>query len=104
MNNDKKNQNNEKENKLTNAELAHEHAHDAMHCLVYGNFKAAIEEFTKAIELNPNNADLYYHRGCAYKKLKQYGLAFKNIQIAAEMNPSYHLYHITLEELKEYKK
>lgn len=79
------NQENNSERIIWNPE---EYAHDARHCLVYGNFKASIELFTKAIEINPANASYYYYRGMAYKKLKQLDLAKKDFQKAAELDPS----------------
>jgi tetratricopeptide (TPR) repeat protein len=32
-----------------------------------GNYDEAVKCFTKTIEMSPNNARLYYDRGCAYK-------------------------------------
>lgn len=66
---------------------AREYAHDAAHCLVYRNFKASIELYNKAIELNPKNPDWYYYRRIAYKKLQQIDLAKKDFQKAAELEP-----------------
>jgi tetratricopeptide (TPR) repeat protein len=100
MQNDKQNfNNNENENKMTNAELAHEHAHDAMHCLAYGKFEAAIEDFTKAIKLNPNVADYYYNRGIAYGKLEQYEKALADINKAMELYPNDERYKESKEQI-----
>ncbi|MCX8194741.1 MAG: tetratricopeptide repeat protein [Candidatus Micrarchaeota archaeon] len=44
-----------------------------------GDYIGAIEDFTKAIELNPNYAEAYYNRGLAKVKLKDYDSAFIDI-------------------------
>jgi len=35
------------------------------------HYQAAIEDYDKAIELDPDDADAYYNRGCACDKLGQ---------------------------------
>lgn len=85
--NNNENQSQENNSEQINQE-AREYAHDAAHCLVYRNFKASVELYNKAIELNPKISDWYYHRGIAYKKLNQIDLAEKDFQKAAELEPS----------------
>ena len=36
------------------------------------DYKRAIADYTKAIEINPNNAETYYNRGRAKNYLKDY--------------------------------
>ena len=43
-----------------------------------GNHKAAIEYFSKAIELDPNNAEAYFNRGNAKFNLSNYTGAFED--------------------------
>lgn len=48
----------------------------------------AIEEFKKAIEINPNYADAYHNLGMTYYTIKQYDQAIENLQKAASINPN----------------
>ena len=52
-------------------------------------YERAIEDFSKAIELNPNLADGYYNRGFTYHELKQYERAIEDYNKAIELNPKY---------------
>ena len=45
------------------------------------------EDFSKAIELNPNNVDAYTNRGTAYSDLGQYQKAIDNYNKAIELDP-----------------
>lgn len=96
---------NEKENFYTNEEQARlelkELIHDAMHCLTWGKPKIAIELFDKALELNPNLADCYYHRGNAYKKLNNTEAALENYKKALEIEPDDVLYIKALDNLQK---
>lgn len=42
-----------------------------------GDYEGAVEDYTKAIELNANDADIYYNRGYYNKKLENYNEAFQ---------------------------
>jgi len=58
----------------------------------YANLKKddlAIKSYTKAIELNPNDADTYYNRGNSYYDLKDYSSAIKDYTKAIELNTNY---------------
>jgi tetratricopeptide (TPR) repeat protein len=46
-----------------------------------------IEVQTKIIELNSNDADAYYNRGCSYALKLQYDLAIADFNKAIELNP-----------------
>lgn len=52
-----------------------------------GNHEKAIEEFKKAIEINPNYADAYHNLANTYQEAGQTGLAIENYQKAIENNP-----------------
>jgi tetratricopeptide (TPR) repeat protein len=51
--------------------------------------EAAIEEYSKAIELNPEGAGAYYNRGNVYRKLKRYTRAIEEYSKAIEKNPKF---------------
>ena len=51
--------------------------------------KNAIKEADKAIELNPNDANAYHKRGCAYHSLKQYERAIEDLDKAVDLNPNF---------------
>jgi len=54
-----------------------------------GYFEKAIEDYNKAIELNPNIAQGYNNRGNAYGKLKEHEEAIEDYNKALEFNPEY---------------
>jgi tetratricopeptide (TPR) repeat protein len=51
-----------------------------------GKYNKAIEDFTKAIELNLDDAKLYYYRGGAHEKLGEYTEALKNYKKGIGIN------------------
>jgi tetratricopeptide (TPR) repeat protein len=51
-----------------------------------GNYKQAIDFFTKALEINPNDVDTYIARAWAYYKLKDYKNASYDFTKAIELN------------------
>mgnify|MGYP000733464683 CR=1 FL=1 len=56
-------------------------------------YSEAVVNISKAIELYPKgltpNTDSYYYRGLAYKNIGKYDLAIKDLNKAAQINPSY---------------
>ena len=54
-----------------------------------GRHEEAIAEYTKAIELNPDNSTTYNRRGFAYDDLCQYEKAIEDYNKAIELNPGY---------------
>ncbi|MDD5489639.1 MAG: tetratricopeptide repeat protein [Candidatus Moranbacteria bacterium] len=52
-----------------------------------GDMQKAIDEFKKAIEINPNYADAYHNLGNTYQAMGQLDLAMENYQKAASINP-----------------
>ena len=54
-----------------------------------GNYQGAIENYTKAIESNPDNAFLYNNRGLAYFEVKKYKKAISDYSKAIELKPGY---------------
>ena len=49
----------------------------------------AIEEFSKAIALNPQLAEAYYERGVAYGNMVEYERAIADLSEAIRINPQY---------------
>ena len=56
-------------------------------CATYGNDKAAIMQFRKAIELDPNNTSAHYNLGICYGETGQYEKALMSINKAIDMYP-----------------
>ena len=61
--------------------------------LVFGGLPTActttIEDYTKAIELNPDDAEAYHNRGAAYYDLGNLELAIKDYTKAIELDPDF---------------
>lgn len=53
-----------------------------------GNMEKSVEEFKKAIEINPRYADAYHNLANDYHDMGQIDLAIKNYQKALEFNPN----------------
>ena len=51
------------------------------------DFKEAIRDFDRVIELNPKHAEAYYLRGLAYANLVEYRQAIKDYDRAIDLNP-----------------
>lgn len=51
------------------------------------NYKTALEDHTKAIELNPQYATAYYNRGVTHKILKNYEAAMEDFVHTLKINP-----------------
>ena len=70
------------------------------------HFEKAIENFTKVIELKPEEHKNYYYRGNCYYDLQEYEEALADFTKAIELNPSDKFYYIccskTLDKLGRY--
>ncbi|KAG9350795.1 hypothetical protein JZ751_024684 [Albula glossodonta] len=53
------------------------------------NFSAAVEFYSKAIEINPQNAVYYCNRAAAYSKLGNYAGAVQDCELAIGIDPNY---------------
>ncbi len=51
------------------------------------DFKGAVDDFTKAIELDPKNDEAYYYRGKVKNKLQDFSGAINDYNKALEINP-----------------
>ena len=54
-----------------------------------GDFDRAIADFTKALELNPNDMEAYNHRGHVYSNKGDFDRAIADFTKALELNPDY---------------
>jgi len=59
----------------------------------YGNNKAAVQYFQKAIALNPNFSGAYFSQGVSYGQLGQYQEAIDQINRALKMEPQNGMYY-----------
>ena len=48
----------------------------------------SLVDYSKAIELNPNDADAYYNKGCTYGEAGEYDKAIADYSKVIEMDPS----------------
>ena len=53
-----------------------------------GNWSMAIEQFTLALQVNPQWEDAYFYRGYAYDELGQYQRAIQDYNKAIEIDPN----------------
>ncbi len=53
-----------------------------------GDYEAALDEYTKAIQLDPRNGSYYASRGATYGKLGMYEEGVKELKKALSVNPS----------------
>ena len=54
-----------------------------------GNFEVAVGHFTKAVNVDPTNADAYNMLGFSHRKLGNVELAFENYNAALEIDPNH---------------
>ncbi len=54
-----------------------------------GNFEEALDDFTRAIDLNPTSAQGYYNRGITYINLGAYQKAVDDFTEAVELRPEH---------------
>ena len=55
--------------------------------LYLGEYRRAVQVLTKAIELEPDDADIYINRGAAYAALAEYESAIADYNKAIELDP-----------------
>ncbi|MDA0263330.1 MAG: tetratricopeptide repeat protein [Chloroflexi bacterium] len=53
-----------------------------------GVYHRAIEDYTKAIELDPGSVDAYYCRGCSWYEVGKYNDAIADLSRAIELDPT----------------
>ena len=57
--------------------------------IILGHFQQALQNYDKAIELNPENPNVYGQRGHVHRKLGQYQNAIKDYDKHIELDPSH---------------
>ena len=62
-------------------------------CSTYGNNRAAVAYFAKAIALDPNFSGAYFSQGVSYGQLGDYIRAISSIDRAIQMEPHNGLYY-----------
>lgn len=87
LNSDKENQMYTEEVKNNNFHLysAATYFHQGVEHYRLGDFQGAVEEFNRAIQINPNYADAYNKRSSAYASLGNYQKAIEDLQIATNL-------------------
>ncbi|HEX3073029.1 MAG TPA: tetratricopeptide repeat protein [Ignavibacteriales bacterium] len=58
--------------------------------IMSGNYDAAVENYTRAIEKHSGYAPSYYGRGLALSHKENYNAAIEDFNRAVELNPSFH--------------
>ena len=64
------------------------------------NYYEAIVDFSRAIEIDPKDSYLYFWRGCAYKSLKEYPNAIKDLRISQKLDPDFGLSTTILNQIE----
>ncbi|MCL5992296.1 MAG: tetratricopeptide repeat protein, partial [Bacteroidetes bacterium] len=54
-----------------------------------GDYRGAIQDYNKALELNPNSDDAYNNRGVAKNELGDFRGAIQDFNKALELNPNF---------------
>ena len=58
--------------------------------LVLADYSGAIEDFTKVLNVSPNNVKALFNRGTAYSKKKEYKKAIVDFDKALSIDPKYY--------------
>ena len=64
-------------------------AEQAAQARTEGKFDEAIALYSKAIQVSPQRAELYYYRGGSYRRNNEYANALKDYNKAMQLNPQY---------------
>ncbi|MFL2622068.1 MAG: tetratricopeptide repeat protein [Flavobacteriaceae bacterium] len=67
----------------------------------FSDFSGAVNDFNNAIDLEPNDAELYYNRGYSKTDLFEYQEAIDDYSKAIEINPNYTSAYANRSALKE---
>jgi len=62
-------------------------------CATYGNDRAAIKYFEKALALDPQHSGAYFEQGISYGQLGEYDKAIPLLNMAVQMEPQNGLYY-----------
>jgi len=93
---------------MTESSLSQEYYNKGIYFYENASYDLAIENFKKAINLNPSNFQFYYNLGLVYIKLENYDLAIENFKKSIELNStdvdSFHNLGIAYFNKKEFEK
>ena len=64
------------------------------------DYRGAIIDFSKAIEINPKDSFLYFWRGFSHESLEEYPNAVKDLKISQHLDPNFGLTKTLLENIK----
>ncbi len=67
------------------------------------DYKVAVENYTKAIEIEPGYIDAYYNRGLSYEQLDMISEAEKDLGLALKLSPEYTNAALALERVLKQK-
>ncbi|XP_018322565.1 small glutamine-rich tetratricopeptide repeat-containing protein beta isoform X2 [Agrilus planipennis] len=74
------------EEEKTRAEI---HKNKGNEYMRQGLYQEAVDEYTKAVELHPNNAVLYSNRAAAYSHMEKYHAVINDCKKAIRIDPNY---------------
>jgi tetratricopeptide (TPR) repeat protein len=67
--------------------LSESHYNDGIRYYELGQYQSAIQEFGKAIQLNPDDADYYNNRSASYTEIGQFQLGINDYTKAIQLSP-----------------
>ena len=71
--------------------LLHAYALRGNSKILLSNYREGIIDYSKAIEIEPLDSELFFWRGFAYEVLKDYEKAFKDIKVSLYLDPTFEL-------------
>ena len=77
----------EKERKERNRMTAWDYNREGERCYSLKQYKEAVENYTRAIQLQANNSIFYNNRGCSYDNLGEYDKAISDYNKAIRLDP-----------------
>ena len=69
--------------------------------LFLSQYEGAIIDYSKAIELEPKDAYLYFFRGLSYESLELYGDALKDFQMSLKLEPDFEMAIHMIDQIKK---
>ncbi|PLW14758.1 hypothetical protein PCANC_01743 [Puccinia coronata f. sp. avenae] len=61
-----------------------------------GSLDTAMNDFAEALKIDPNDPDVYYHRGQVYNVTEQHHLSIEDYRRSIELDPSFIFSHVQL--------
>jgi tetratricopeptide (TPR) repeat protein len=71
---------------------------------IAGNYRIALDYLNKAIEIDPQNAEIYYYKGSIFKEVGDTARALSAFQTATELNPKFYNAWVQIGRLLKSKK